>query len=101
MCLHPLFQCNCISNTVKAASLNIVHVSQCHLQLLKQSEFCFPLSVFVSCVSQPSCVFFFFQKGKLFNSCVEQDQRNSKWKNSHFLKTARRIREARQCGNDM
>lgn len=50
----------------------------------------------------------FFSKGKLFNSCVEQDQRHSKWKNSHSFfifffsfKAARRIREARQCGNDM
>lgn len=46
--------------------------------------------VCVLCQSAKAVILFFslfflsfFSKGKLFNSCVEQDQRNSKWKNSH------------------
>lgn len=73
MWLYPLFQCNCISNTAKTTFLNIAHVSQCHLQLLEESEFCF------SVPSQAAKLVFFGGggfKGNLFNSCVKHDRRN-------------------------
>lgn len=90
---HQLFETQCMRVSLPSVTtfLSALHVSRRHAQLPEEAEFCSPCFVFASCVSQPSCYSFlfsffflsFFSKGKLFNSCVEQDQRNSKWKNSH------------------
>lgn len=90
---HQLFETQCTRVSLPSVTtfLSALHVSRRHAQLPEEAEFCSPCFVFASCVSQPKLLFFsflfffclFFSKGKLFNSCVEQDQRNSKWKNSH------------------